>query len=249
MKLKLITCEVLTRLVCHCVARTPHIVEMDYAKKGAHDDSDYLRELLQKKIDDCEESEEEYDAILLGYGLCGNSVVNLVARSLPLVIPRAHDCCTLFLGSKEKYAEHFGDSPSKAFSAAGYMEHEGSYVEEASGVKERMGLDKKYDEYVEQYGEENARYIWETLHPKREPQEEDNKHIFIEIPELRHLGYAEQCRCKAQADGEEFVELEGSIELIEKLIFGEWSAEDFLVVEPEQRIMGVYDMDEVVRAN
>ncbi len=249
MKLKLITCDVLTRLVCHCVARTPHIVEMEFAKKGAHDDSDYLRELLQGKIDACEESEEEYDAILLGYGLCGNSVVNLAARSIPLVIPRAHDCCTLFLGSKEKYAKHFGNSLSKAFSAAGYMEHGGSYVREASGVRERMGWDKGYAEHVEQYGEENAKYIWETLHPRKKPHEEDQKLIFIEIPELRHLGYAEQCRCKAQDDGGEFVELEGSIELIEKLIFGEWSAEDFLVVEPGQRIVGVYDMDEIVRAN
>ena len=119
---------------------------------------------------------------------------------------------------------------------------------EASSVREQMGWDKSYDEYVKQYGEENAKYIWETLHPSREPQAEDKKHIFIEIPELRHLGYAEQCRCKAEADGEEFVALEGSIELIEKLIFGEWSKEDFLVVEPGQRIMGVYDMDDVVRA-
>ena len=248
MKLKLITCEVLTRLVCHCVARTPHIVDMEFSRKGAHDDSDYLRELIQKKIDACEESENEYGAILLGYGLCGNSVVNLAARSIPLVIPRAHDCCTLFLGSKEKYVKYFGKNPSKVFSAAGYMEHESSYVKEASGVTERMGWDKSYDEYVERYGEENAKYIWETLHPRVEPQEEDKKHIFIEIPELRHLGYAEQCRCKAQADGGEFVELDGSIELIEKLIFGEWSKEEFLVVEPDQRIMGVYDMDEIVRA-
>ena len=248
MKLKLITCDVLTRLACHCVARTPHIVDMEFTKKGAHDDSDYLRKLIQEKIDACEESGEKYDAILLGYGLCGNSVVNIAARNTPLVIPRAHDCCTLFLGSKEKYTKHFGNSPSKAFSAAGYMEHGGSYVREANGVRQRMGWDTDYDEYVKQYGEENAKYIWETLHPKRKPEEEENKLVFIEIPELRHLGYAEQCKCKAEADGGEFVELEGSIELIEKLIFGEWPKEDFLVVEPKQSILGVYDMNEVVRA-
>ena len=49
--------------------------------------------------------------------------------------------------------KYFGSNPSKVFSAAGYMEHEGSYVKEASGVKERMGWDKTYDEYVEKYGE------------------------------------------------------------------------------------------------
>ena len=248
MKLKLITCDVLTRLVCHCIARTPHIVDVEFIKKGAHDDSDYLRKLIQEKIDACDESEEEYDAVLLGYGLCGNSAANLSARSIPLVIPRAHDCCTLFLGAKEKYVEHFGDSPSGTFSAAGYMEHESSCVKEASGVKKSIGWDKTYDEYVKQYGEDNANYIWETLHPTRKPWEEHSKLIFIEVPELRHLGYADQCRLKAQSDDREFVALEGSIELIEKLIFGEWSEEEFLLVEPEQHIVGVYDMDEILRA-
>ena len=221
---------------------------MEFAKKGAHDDSNYLRDAIQEKIDACEESERKYDAVLLGYGLCGNSVVNLTARSVPLVVPRAHDCCTLFLGSKEKYVKHFGDSPSKQFSAAGYMERGDSYVREVSDTRKRMGWDKSYSEYVEEYGKENARYIWETLHPKEKPWEEDGKLVFIEMPELRHLGYAEQCRRKAQSDDKEFVELEGSIELIEKLIFGEWPEEDFLVVKPKQRIMGVYDMGEIVKA-
>ncbi len=248
MRFKLIACEVFYREVCHCVAQTPHIVDFEFTEKGAHDKSDVLRELIQSRIDGASEGEQKYDAILLGYGLCGNSIVNLVARSTPLVIPRAHDCCTLFLGSKEKYVKYFGKNPSKVFSAAGYMEHSGSYVKEAGGVRERMGWDTGYAEYVEKYGEENAKYIWETLHPKKETQPEDKKLVFIEIPELKHLGYAEQCRSSAEADGAEFVELEGGIELIEKLIFGEWSEEDFLIVEPEQRIMGMYDMEEVVRA-
>ena len=71
--------------------------------------------------------------------------------------------------------------------------------------------------------------------------------LFIEIPELRHLGYAEQCKRQAQVDGKEFVELEGSIELIEKLIFGEWPEATFLVVQPRQSIAGVYDMNQIVR--
>lgn len=247
MRLKLITCKVLTRLVCHCVARTPHIVDMEFTEKGAHDDSDYLRELIQRKIDACEES-KKYDAILLGYGLCGNAVLNLSARSIPLVIPRAHDCCTIFLGSRGKYIEYFGDSPSIAFNAAGYMEHEGSQVEEAGGVREQLGWDKTYEDYVKQYGEENAKYIWETLHPGNKPYKEDKKLVFIEIPELSHLGYAEKCRNQAQDNGGDYIELDGSIRLIEKLIFGEWSEEEFLVVKPKQHIMGMYDMSEIVRA-
>ena len=248
MKLKLITCDVLTRLACHCVARTPHVVDMEFTQRGAHDDPDYLRRVIQQKVDECEESNKKYDAILLGYGLCGNSVINLIARSIRLVIPRAHDCCTIFLGSKEKYVKHFGSNPSKKFSAIGYMERGESYVREASKVRKKTGYDKTYQDYVEKYGEDNAKYIWETLHPKKELWEEDNRVIFIEIQELCHLGYAEQCKRRSEADGKEFVELEGSMELVEKLIFGEWPEEEFLILQPKQRIMGVYDMEEVVRA-
>jgi len=248
LRLKLITCDVLTRLVCHCVARTPHIVDIEFTPKGAHDDSDFLRNLIQQKIDECEGAKRKYDALLLGYGLCGNSVLNISARSIPMVIPRAHDCCTLFLGSREKYLEHFGNSPSMAFSAAGYIEREDSYIKEASKVKEKIGLDKTYQEYLEKYGEDNAKFIWETLHPDNKPWEKDNRLIFIEIPELRHLGYAEQCKKNALADKKEYVEIEGSIRLIEKLIFGDWSEEEFLIIQPKQRIMGVYDMQEIIRA-
>ncbi len=251
MKLKLITCDVLTRLVCHCVARTPHIIDMDFTPKGAHNDAEYLRKLIQQKVDATEESERKYDAIILGYGLCGNSVVNLIARSIPLVIPRVHDCCTIFLGSKEKYLEHFGERLSMEFSTAGYMERGDSYVREAGDIDKKMGWDKTYQEYVEKYGEENAKFIWETLHPqqtKNNPHKEEKEVIFIEIPQLRHLGYSEECRRKAQAEGKKLVEIEGSIELIEKLIFGEWSEKDFLIIQPGQRIMGVYDMEEVIRA-
>ena len=142
--------------------------------------------------------------------------------------------------------KYFGDNPSKGFSAAGYMERGDSYVRESDKVRKQMGWDKTYDEYVQKYGEENAKYIWETLHPKMEPQEEDNTVVFIEIPEFRHLGYAERCKLQAQANDKEFVELEGSIELIEKLIFGEWPDEDFLIVQPKQRTSGVYDMDRIL---
>jgi hypothetical protein len=248
MKLKLITCDVLTRLVCHCVARTPHVVDIEFTRKGSHDEPDNLRALIQQRIDDSENSGKKYDAILLGYGLCGNSAVNLAARSIPLVIPRAHDCCTLFLGSKEKYVKYFGENPSTGFSTLGYMERGDSYVREASGDKNVTEMNRAYQEYVEKYGEDNAKYIWETLHPKEKPWEKDNRVVYIEIPELQHLGYAEQCRRRAKADGKDFVVLDGSVELIEKLIFGQWSEEDFLTVKPNQRITAIYDMDEIIRA-
>jgi len=124
MHLKLIACEVLLREVCFCIAQSPHVIDLEFTEKDDHNRSDYLRGLIQSKIDAAEQSDRKYDAILLGYGLCGNSTVDIIARQKPVVIPRAHDCCTLFLGSKLRFKEFFANNPSLPFSSGGYMSAE-----------------------------------------------------------------------------------------------------------------------------
>ena len=97
-------------------------------------------------------------------------------------------------------------------------------------------------------GEDNARYIWETLHPKEKPWKKDNRAIYIKIPEFQHLGYDKQCELRAEADGKDYTEIDGSLKLMENLIFGQWKDEDFLIVKPKQNITAIYDMTEIVRA-
>lgn len=245
MLLKLIACEVLTREVCRYVAESPHTIDLEFTPKGAHDDSNTLRALVQSRIDQAEASPRQYDAILLGYGLCGNSTAGLGARKTRLVIPRAHDCCTLFLGSREKFQQHFADAPSTPFSAAGYMERDGAYTRE-SNLSSTMGLYATLEEYIAQYGEENGRYIFETLYGSIQAAE-GNRVVFIDTPETRHLNYLERCRQRAQQEGKELVVLQGSGRLLRKLVFGEWD-DEFLLVEPGQRIAAVYDWQEILRA-
>ena len=248
MRLKLIGCEVFTREVCHCVARSPHIVDIEFTAINSHDNPDSLRQFIQAKIDSCAES-RNYEAILLCFGLCGNSTLNLQAREIPIVIPRAHDCCTLFLGSKSQYKDHFSDKPSSRFTSTGYIERGGdSFAHDLSDAAKQMGLEKSYDDYVKKYGEYCAKYLWKTLHDTYEKLAEDNTIIFIDIPETSHLGFALKCEERAKAEGKEFVQLSGSLALIEKLIFGDWNENDFLVVKPGCWITGVYDLDEIVKA-
>ena len=65
MLLKVIACDVFTREVCYCVARSPHVVDLEFTPKGAHDDPDVLRKLLQEKIEAAHTSKKSYDAIAL----------------------------------------------------------------------------------------------------------------------------------------------------------------------------------------
>ncbi len=244
MRFKLISCEVFFRELSLCAAQSPHVIDVEFTDKGAHDRSDFLRNLLQGKID-AADAAEKYDAILLGFGLCGNSVLHLQARSIPLVLPRAHDCCTLFLGSRRRFQHYFSENPSLPFSAAGYMERGDTYVHEDHFAR-MMSADSSLAEIMEKYGEENGRFIWETLHPESKVYDQ-NKMVYIEVPETSRLGHAERCRQAALAEGKEFVLLSGDLRLLNQLVQAEWPEDEFLVVPPGERIAAVYDWDRIVR--
>ena len=245
MRLKVLACEVLTREICYLVAHSPHVIDLTFTKKDGHDLAECLRQEIQREIDGA--NDEGYDAILLGYGLCGNATVELQARGIPLVIPRAHDCCTLFLGSRLKFKELFGDNPSQPFSSLGYMER-GDQYSHSPALRKILGLDRTYEDYVLQYGEENARYIMETLSLTLDLTEHQQKVLYIEIPETHQPGAEEEFRQKAAADGKEFVPIRGDLSLLRNLLHGQWNEEDFLVVPPGETIVGVYDWDTICRA-
>lgn len=246
MYLKLIACDVFTREVCNCVAQSSHAIDLEFTPKGAHDDPHRLQTLLQEKINAAHESDKNYDAIALCLGLCGNATTGLTSPGTPLVIPRAHDCCTILLGSKERFKQLFEDRPSTPFSSTGYMEHgTDDYMRETDFIRKQMGMDMSYDDCVRQYGKENAKFIWQTLYPEKS-QEEQSEIVFIEMRELPDTNLAEQCRKKALAEGRKFEKIDGSLKLIRQLVFGEWNKDDFLIVRKGESIKGIYDWNTVI---
>ncbi|MCK9524901.1 MAG: DUF1638 domain-containing protein [Limnochordia bacterium] len=245
MRLKVVACEVLMREICHCIARSPHTVDVEFTKKDGHDQVEVLRGQIQAKIDTA--AKGDYDAILLGYGLCGNGTVGLVAKHTPLVIPRAHDCCTLFLGSRLKFEERFAQNPSQPFSSLGYMER-GNGAIHSSSLKKTLGLNRTYEDYAAQYGQDNALYIMETLFPSFQLENHEEQVLFITIPETTPAGTVRRFREQAESDGKPFTEVTGDIGLMERLLSGEWDDQEFLVVPPGHSIEGVYDWQEICRA-
>ncbi len=227
------------------MGRSPHVFDIEFLELGAHIQPEKLRETIQAAIDRCEGRPRAYDAVLLLFGLCGNAGTGLRARSIPLVMPRAHDCCTVLLGDKRRYEELFRDAPSTPFSSAGYMER-GDYFIRVEDGEYKVHYGDAYAEMVAQYGEENARYIWETMHP---PDLEGSKQpVYIELAELAHLGYEGKFAEQAAAEGLEYRRVEGSLRLIAGLINGDWDPEDFVIVQPGECTQGVYDFKEIVRA-
>jgi len=99
-------------------------------------------------------------------------------------------------------------------------------------------------ELVERYGEDNAAYVWDTLHP--EVREREIR--FIETPETAGLGYADAMRERAAAEGKEFILIPGSTRLLRALVAGGWDESEFLVVPPGRRIEPAWDHDRVMDA-
>ena len=245
LKLKLIACNVFQREACWCLAKTTHLVDPVFVELGLHVNPAYLRERLQSLIDAEDAQDIRHDAILLLYGLCGNAAVGLQARRTPIIIPRAHDCATVLLGSGERYQAVFGDNPSRPFSSIGYLERGSETYRTEGGYM--GGVGDTYESYVAQYGEDNAKYLWQTLHPVRE----DEPALFIDIPETSNPDALARARARLESDGEGRVWKveDGNIRMIQHLINGIWPEEEFLVVPPSHVTQGVYDLKNVIAAS
>ena len=225
-----ISCDVLFREVCLCASKSKNIVDVIFKNKGLHDiGTARMSEELQIVIDQLDYT--KYDAILLGYGLCNNGIANLCAP-IPIVVPRAHDCITLLLGSKEKYADYFAANPGTYYYSSGWLER--STNETGEGVMKQLGIEKTYEEYIDEYGEENAEYLMSIL---GNWVANYTKVTFIN----NGVGDIESNRARSKTRAEssnwEYEEIEGNISLIERLLDGEWNEADFLVIPPNHKIM------------
>jgi hypothetical protein len=238
MRLKIIGCEIFYREICAAVSRSPNTIDIEFLPKGLHDiGSAGMRERLQAVLDRVDEG--RYQAILFGYGLCNNGIVGLTARSVPAVIPRAHDCITLFFGSKECYRSYFDTHPGVFFKTTGWIER-GTDTGELSqiSIQRRTGMDRSYEELVSMYGEENARYLWKELG-------DFSKHYrqltFIEMGVEPDDRFELQTRDEAAARGWAFEKVPGDLSLIQRMIDGPWDDREFLVLQPGKRVVARYD--------
>ena len=244
MRLKLIACEILYREFCAAVARSTNLVDVQFLPKGLHDVgqvamSARLAEVL------AEVDQSSYDAVLLGYALCSNGLVGLAARNVPLVLPRAHDCVTLFLGNKERYLEYFQNNPGAYYKTSGWIERgEGLTQLGGDSAGQNTGAAAGYEDLVAKYGEDNARFLQEQL---ANMTHNYSKLTFIETGIEPDDRFEQDTRQRAAELGWKFDKLAGDLSLVRGLVDGPWDEERFLVVPPGCRVAASFD-EGIVRA-
>lgn len=198
-----------------------------------------LRDALQTAIDES----ADVDAVAIAYGLCNSGVVGLRARAVPVVIPRAYDCIAILLGSSRRYRDELAAEPGTYFQSAGWLEHarpetrqpDFTFGPNSNVTRERL---------AERYGEENADYLLKEF-------EGFTKHyerlafISTAVPDVAQREH--EARLLAGKQAWRFMRIEGDVGWLERLLAGNWSDEEFLVLRPGQRVALTSD-DRLLRA-
>ena len=239
MRIGVAACDVLRREIYWCAARAPQEIEVTLLEQGLHDNSDLCRSRLQPIVDAADP--ERFDALVLGYGLCNNAMVGLRAGRVPLVVPRAHDCITLLLGSKERYARLFAEHPGTYWFSRGWLEcHEREGQRFEPMQKSGLGPDCRntYADLVAKYGEDNAQYLTEFLGAW---QQHYTRGALVEFEFDRDAGLAEKVQAICRERGWEFARVPGNLAILEAGMAGRWDAEEFLVLAPGERVRACYD--------
>lgn len=176
---------------------------------GLHDRPEKLRQILQQAIDVLD---GKYETIILGYGMCSQGIIGLRANKCRLVAPRVDDCIAIFLGSRTAYSAQTQAEPGTYYLTKGWIE-----------VGDNPFSD--YDRYVLRYGKERADRIYKLMMGNYK------RLALVSTGHKDQEKYRQITREMADRFGLRYEEIEGSRELVRKMVSGPWD-EDFVLIEP-----------------
>ena len=237
MKFKLICCEIFFREINFLLEQSPHEIDVEFMQKGLHDiPTSEMTQRIQAQVD----AAQGYDAILLGYGLCNNGLVGLTAGDTQLILPRAHDCITLFFGSRKKYKTYFDAHLGTYFLTTGWIERNivSDELKELS-IPNQLGMDLSYAQLVEKYGEDNAKFLMDELCEKGKNYAQIT---FLEMGVEPDDSFEKIAQKEAAAKKWKFEKVAGDLSLLRRLLSGDWD-DDFLTVAPYHEITANYTDD------
>lgn len=234
-KLALLACRVFEREIALLARGANHLVETRFFEIGLHDRPGQLRATLQAELD-AVDARTDIAAVVLAYGLCGRGTAGLRPLRHQFVIPRAHDCITVFMGSKEAYAEHQRRCPTCYYYTPGWNR--------ARRVPGPEKLEALKTELAKKHEPDDVAFLLET---EREQLARHDTATYLDLgtdDAESEAGYARRC---ADWLGWKFERIHGDPALLRDLLWGNWDAERFQIIAPGEQLAHAAD-ERVLRA-
>lgn len=191
----------------------PDSVDVEMLDFGLHLVPRNLKKSLQEAID---RAGKTYDTVILGYGMCSLAVVGLKATNCTLVVPKVDDCIAIFLGSGEAYSDQVKKEPGTYYLTKGWIEVSDTLWDEYKRTKER-------------YGEETADRIMKIM------LKNYKRLVYIDTGVDDQDSHRKEAQRIAEMFGLRFEEVQGSNQLVKKIVQGPWD-DEILVVPPGEQI-------------
>jgi len=193
---------------------------------GLHINPESLKKRLQEELDSLKGIEQ----VLLAFGYCGNALLGLKANNFRMIFPRADDCITILLGSRDKRKEISGEMGTY-FLTKGWLDYERNIWAEYRDSVKRMGREKTdriYKLLLKHY--ERLGIIETGAY---------NLEDFLKTTEI----ISRELKLKHQV-------IPGTLAYLKKLLTGPWDSE-FVLIKPgeEISISHIYEGTEQYKTN
>lgn len=216
----LVCCSVFEPEVRLLAATAPNVRSMRFIDQSYHDRPNVLREHIRAAIAELE-VEPQVEAIVLGFGLCSRTVEQLTTTRCPLVIPRAHDCISLLLGSADRYSQCMRDCPGTYWYSRGWL---------AGGrVLTPEKLEQQHAEIAAKYDVELAD---EMLESEKQVLRMYQRACYVDLGLFDGAADVERTRQIAAAFSWEPRLERGDPGWLTRMLTGPWEPREFLVLEP-----------------
>ncbi len=211
MKVLIIACRV---LINELQAVSPPGFQLEFLEQGLHKTPDKMRLAIQERV---HQVDGGFDFIMLGYGLCGNGTLGIKAENVPVVIPKAHDCITFWLGSVANHMQEHNKAPGTYYLTKGWIEEANSPM-------------VTFAEYKERYGAETAEWVMQ------EAFKNYTRLALITTGAYDPAEYRDHAKANVAFLGVAYEEIGGSLSIFNKMMRNEWDKDDFFILQPGEEI-------------